>query len=81
MRVRPGEGAGRRRCDVVTINCPLHEGTRGLFDRKLMSTMKPGSYLVNTARGAIVHRDDLVEMLESGHLAGYAGAWRLLPNH
>ena len=59
---------------MVTINCPLHEGTRGLFNKKLMGTMKPGSYLVNTARGAIVDRDDLVEMLESGHLAGYAGA-------
>ena len=59
---------------MVTINCPLHDATRGMFDKALMSTMKPGAYLVNTARGAIVNRDDLVEMLESGHLAGYAGA-------
>jgi hypothetical protein len=41
-----------RRADVVTINCPLHEGTRGMFDKALMSTMKQGSYLVNTARCA-----------------------------
>lgn len=33
-------------CDVVTINCPLHEGTRGLFDKELIGKMKPGSYLV-----------------------------------
>ena len=64
---------------MLTINCPLHEGTRGLFNKELMGTMKPGSYLVNTARGAIVDRDDLVGMLESGHLAGYAGARRLPP--
>jgi hypothetical protein len=29
-------------CDVVTINCPLHEKTRGLFNKELISKMKPG---------------------------------------
>jgi hypothetical protein len=62
----------RRRCDVVTINCPLHKDTEGLFDKKLIGSMKKGAYLVNTARGKIVNRDDLVEALESGHLAGCA---------
>lgn len=32
------------RCDIVTINCPLHEGTRGLFDAKLIAQMKKGKY-------------------------------------
>ena len=41
-------------CDIVTINCPLHEKTKGLFDKKLISKMKKGAWLVNTARGAIV---------------------------
>ncbi len=31
-------------CDVVTINCPLHEKTRGLFNKELISKMKPGMY-------------------------------------
>ncbi|KAK7911350.1 Formate dehydrogenase [Apiospora marii] len=60
-------------CDVVTINCPLHEKTRGLFNKELISKMKPGSWLVNTARGAIVVKEDVAEALKSGHLRGYGG--------
>src|SRR5881628_3099904 len=40
-------------CDVVTINAPLYPGTEGLFDEQLISTMKRGAYIVNTARGKI----------------------------
>jgi len=80
-------------CDVVTINAPLHPETEGLFDRALMGTMKRGAYLVNTARGKICDRDAVVEALESGQLAGYAGdvwfpqpapndhPWRTMPHH
>lgn len=60
-------------CDIVTINCPLHEKTKGLFNKELISKMKKGSYLVNTARGAIVVKEDVAEALKSGHLAGYGG--------
>ncbi|OLN82095.1 Formate dehydrogenase [Colletotrichum chlorophyti] len=60
-------------CDIVTINAPLHEKTRGLFNKELISKMKKGSYLVNTARGAIVVKEDVAEALKSGHLAGYGG--------
>ena len=79
--------------DVVSINIPLTPATQGLFDRELLSSMKKGAYLVNTARGRIVDTDALVEALESGHLAGYAGdvwypqpapadhPWRQMPNH
>jgi formate dehydrogenase len=59
--------------DVVTINAPLHPETRGLFDDELISTMKRGAYLINTARALIVDRDAVVRALESGQLAGYAG--------
>ena len=79
--------------DVVSINIPLTPATQGLFDRELLSSMKRGAYLVNTARGRIVDTNALVEALESGHLAGYAGdvwypqpapadhPWRQMPNH
>jgi formate dehydrogenase len=80
-------------CDVVTINCPLHPETEGLFDAEMLDKMKRGAYLINTARGKIVDRDAVVEALESGQLAGYAGdvwfpqpapkdhPWRTMPHH
>lgn len=79
--------------DVIAIAAPLTPETRGLFDRDTLSRMKSGAYIVNIARGAIVDRDALVEALESGRLAGYAGdvwhpqpapkdhPWRTMPNH
>jgi len=60
-------------CDVVTINAPLHPKTENLFDASMISRMKRGAYLVNTARGKIVDRDAVAAALEAGHLAGYAG--------
>ena len=80
-------------CDVVTINCPLHPETENLFDKELISKMKKGAYIINTARGKICNREAIVEALQSGHLSGYAGdvwfpqpapndhVWRSMPNH
>src|SRR6202049_4870547 len=62
-----------RVCDVVTINAPLHPETEHLFNDALISKMKRGAYLVNTARGKICDRDAVVRALNSGQLAGYAG--------
>jgi formate dehydrogenase len=60
-------------CDIVTINAPLHPGTISMFDEKLLSSMKRGSYVVDTARAQICDRDAIVRALEDGRLAGYAG--------
>jgi formate dehydrogenase len=80
-------------CDVVTINAPLHPQTENLFNEALLSKMKRGAYLVNTARAKICDRDAIVRALESGQLAGYAGdvwfpqpapndhPWRTMPHH
>lgn len=57
-------------CDVVTINCPLHVETEHLFNAKMISQMKRGAYLVNTARGKICDRNAIADALKSGHLAG-----------
>lgn len=62
-----------KQADVVTINCPLHENSKGLFNKELISKMKKGSYLVNTARGAICVAQDVADAVNSGHLAGYGG--------
>jgi formate dehydrogenase len=67
-------------CDVISINCPLHPETEGLFDDKMLSLMKRGSYIVNTARANVCDRDSIVRALESGQLAGYAGdVWHPQP--
>ncbi|WFD43058.1 formate dehydrogenase [Malassezia psittaci] len=61
------------RCDVITINAPLHAGTQGLFNKKLIDKMKPGAWIVNTARGAICVKEDIAKALEDGQLNGYGG--------
>lgn len=80
-------------CDVVSIHCPLHPETEHLFNEQLISKMKRGTYLINTARGKICDRDAIANALKSGHLAGYAGdvwfpqppasnhPWRSMPHH
>ena len=79
--------------DIISITTPLTPETEGMFNREVLSRMKKGSYLVNCARGKIVDTSSLVEALETGHLAGYAGdvwfpqpapkdhPWRQMPNH
>jgi len=80
-------------CDVVTINCPLHPETEHLFDETMISKMKKGAYIVNTARGKICDKDAIAAALKSGQLSGYAGdvwfpqpapndhPWRTMPHH
>jgi D-3-phosphoglycerate dehydrogenase len=50
----------------------LNDETRGLVDGRLLGLMKKGSYLVNTARGAVVEVDDVVAAVDSGRLDGAA---------
>lgn len=56
--------------DVVTLHVPATPENIGMIDAEALATMKPGSILVNCARGAIVVTDDLVAALERGHLRG-----------
>ena len=56
--------------DIVILALPLNADTEGLFDEACISKMKPGSYLINVARGAVVVESALVAALDSGHLAG-----------
>lgn len=52
--------------DVVSLNCPLNEKTRGMISREQFSWMKDGVFLVNTARGALIDESALIEAMESG---------------
>jgi len=56
--------------DVVSIHVPLSSETRHLFGAEQLAKMKAGSYLLNTARGPVVDEEALVQVLESGHIAG-----------
>jgi phosphoglycerate dehydrogenase-like enzyme len=54
--------------DAISIHCLLNDETRGLVGKALLDKMKPGSYLVNTARGAVIDVDALACVLEQNKL-------------
>lgn len=56
--------------DFVSLHVPGGEDTANLIDSAAIAAMKPGSYLINTARGSVVDHDALASALRSGHLAG-----------
>jgi len=58
--------------DIVSLHLPLTGNSRSLIDERALALMKPGSYLVNMARGPIVDQSALVAALKSGHLTGAA---------
>ena len=55
--------------DAISIHCLLNDKTRGLVGEALLGRMKPGSYLVNTARGAVIDMDALVRAMAQDRLA------------
>ncbi|MBI1842691.1 MAG: dehydrogenase [Verrucomicrobia bacterium] len=58
--------------DFVSIHCPLTPSTKGLIGARELALMKPGAYLLNTARGGIVDEIALVEVLKADRIAGAA---------
>lgn len=56
--------------DVVSLHCPSSDTTRGMMNGSRFAQMKPGSFLINTARGDLVDDDALISALMAGHLAG-----------
>lgn len=56
--------------DVLSLHVPGGGDTANLIDAKALETMKPGSYLINTARGGVIDHEALADALRSGHLAG-----------
>jgi len=56
--------------DVISVHCSLNESTRGVFNRKAFSQMKPTSIFVNTSRGGVHHEGDLIDALNAGEIWG-----------
>lgn len=58
---------------MLIITSPLTPETDNLFDYDTISRMKDGSYIVNCARGKIVNKDEIVQMVKENHIQGYGG--------
>lgn len=81
------------KCDVVVMNTPLTEKTKGMINKEMIAKMKKGVLIVNNARGALMDTQAVVDACSSGHIAGYSGdvwypqpapkdhPWRYMPNH
>jgi D-specific alpha-keto acid dehydrogenase len=61
-----------RACDLVTLHTPLTAQTRHLLDHRRVALMKPGAWVVNTGRGALIETAALLAALEDGRLGGAA---------
>ena len=61
-----------RQTDALVLCVRLNDETRGLVECNVLATLRPGAYLVNTARGALIDYHALYAALSSGHLAGAA---------
>ena len=57
--------------DVVSLHCPLTEGTKHLIHRETLRLMKPSAILINTGRGPLVDDEALAEALNEGRLRAY----------
>lgn len=58
--------------DVISLHCPLTPDTKELINAERIALLKPGTLLVNTARGGLIEETAVVASLESGQLGGYA---------
>ena len=58
------------RVDIVSVNCPSTPATFHLLSARRLALLKPGAYIVNTARGGIIDETALVKALKAGAIAG-----------
>ncbi|AOE62141.1 2-hydroxyacid dehydrogenase [Pseudomonas corrugata] len=58
--------------DALTLHCPLNEHTRHFIGARELATLKPGAFVINTARGGLIDEQALADALRNGHLGGAA---------
>ena len=58
--------------DIITLHTPLNTATKYLINKEMLDIMKPGVVLINTARGAVINTEDVIEALANGKI-GYLG--------
>jgi glycerate dehydrogenase len=58
--------------DYLSVNCPLNEQTKEIFNAEAFAKMKDGLYFINTARGGVIVEEALADALNSEKLAGAA---------
>jgi glyoxylate reductase len=58
------------RMDIISINCPHTPATYHLLSARRLKQLRPGAYVVNTARGEVIDENALARMIEAGELAG-----------
>ncbi|SCX69233.1 glycerate dehydrogenase [Pseudomonas sp. NFACC32-1] len=58
--------------DALTLHCPLNEHTRHFIGPRELALLKPGAFVLNTARGGLIDEQALADALRSGHLGGAA---------
>ncbi len=56
--------------DILTLHCPAGAGTHHMVDAGRLRAMKPGAFLINTARGDLIDEEALIAALQSGQIAG-----------
>jgi D-3-phosphoglycerate dehydrogenase len=64
-------GELQAKADIISLHMPLNDKTRGMIDQDFLKRLKPGSALMNYARGPIVNEKDVLGALDSGHLEAY----------
>ncbi len=58
--------------DILSLHCPMPEDHKPILTKELISKMKKGVYLINTARAGLINEDDLLEALKNFQITGYA---------
>src|SRR3990167_3548089 len=72
-----------KNCDFLSLHCMLNDTTQNMINADVLNLLKPTCYLINTARAALVNKQDLMNALKNKIIAGAAidGFWNEPPQH